>query len=128
MCVTPVAPSWTSVACESSPTTAGTRDPPGETKIVTVLPNLAFVPGDGSCLTTVLGGAVELLAVCSLTWNPSDRRMLSASPTLWCLTLGTSTIFGPLDTTIVTFVPAGTTFPFGGLVLITMSLATVGSD
>src|SRR5262252_2967656 len=124
----PALPSLPRATCKLSPTTAGTSDPPGETKIVTVLPNLAEVPGGGSCLTTVLAGAVELGAVCSWTWNPLDLRMLSASAAEWCLTLGTLTIFGPLDTKIVTVVPAATTFPFAGLVLITVSLGTVALD
>src|SRR6516164_5425171 len=124
----PALPSLPRATCKLSPTTAGTSDPPGETKIVTVLPNLTEVPGDGSCRTTVLAGAVELGAVCSWTWKPLDLSRFSASATDLCLTFGTSTIFGPLDAKIVTVVPAATTLPFAGLVLITMSLGMVELD
>src|SRR5579862_1590638 len=107
--------------------TSGTRLPLGGTKIVTLLPNLAFVPALGSCLTTVPGVPVELLSVCTLTWNPAPLNVLCAWPTGSCLTLGTDTIFGPVDTTRVTLLPAGTALPLGGLVLITMFFGTVAS-
>ena len=93
---------------------------------MTVLPNLAFVPAVGSCLTTVLDAPVELLSVCTLTRNPAAFSLFVASPTESCFTLGTDTIFGPVDTTRTTWLPAGTTLPLGGLVLITMFLGTVG--
>src|SRR5262249_1715848 len=105
--------------------TFGTRFPFGGTKIVTVLPTLALVPAGGSCLATVLGGAVELLAVWVLTRNPAAFSLAVASLTESCLTLGTCTFFGPVDTTRTTWVPAGTTFPLGGVVLITMPVGTV---
>ena len=92
---------------------------------MTVLPNLAFVPAVGSCFTTVLGVPVELLSVCTLTWNPAAFNVLCAWLTESCFTLGTDTIFGPVDTTRTTWLPAGTTLPLGGLVLITMFFGTV---
>src|SRR5215471_12158355 len=121
----PALDSLPSASSRLSPTTFGTMDPPGVTKIVTVLPTLAFEFGGGSCLTTVLGGALELFAVCVVTRNPAPFKMASASVSDLCLTSGTFTSFGPVDTKIVTVLPAFTTFPLGGLVLITMLLGIV---
>src|ERR1700747_1133613 len=101
-------------------------EPPGDTKIVTVLPYLTLVFPGGSCLTTMWAGAFVLVEVCWLTWNPAALSVLIACDTGSCLTLGTVAIRGPLDTTSTTWLPAGTTFPFGGLVLITVFLGTVG--
>src|SRR5215471_816420 len=106
--------------------TFGTGLPFGGTKIVTVLPTLALVPADGSCLTTVLAGAVELGAVWMLTRNPAAFSLAVAWSTESCLTSGTCAFFGPVDTTRTTWVPAGTTFPLGGVVRITMFGGTVG--
>src|SRR5437660_12404361 len=125
MLVNPASPSLAIATSTFNPITEGTMDPPGDTKIVTVLPNLAFEPAGGSCLTTVLGGAFVLVEVCWLTWNPAARSVAVACVTDSCLTGGTVTCFGPLDTTRTTWLPAGTTFPFGGLVLITMFLGVV---
>src|SRR5258708_4636454 len=124
MLVNPALPSLASATSMLSPITAGTMDPPGEMKIVTVLPALAFVPAVGLCLATVFAGAFELLSVWTLTWNPAAFRVVVACDTASCLTSGTAVIFGPVDTTMTTSLPAGTTFPLGGLVLITMLLGT----
>src|ERR1051326_7417049 len=125
MLVNPASPNLAIATSTFNPITDGTRLPLGGTNIVTVLPTLAFVPAGGSCLTTVLGGAFELPAVWVLTRNPAAFSLAVASLTESCLTLGTSAFFGPVDTTRTTWLPAGTTFPLGGVVLITMFGGTV---
>src|SRR5438093_738602 len=87
-----------------------------------------YVPGVGEDVGDGVGEGdvgVGLGAVCTLTWNPAAFSLAVASLTESCFTLGTDTIFGPVDTTRTTWLPAGTTFPLGGLVLITMFFGTV---
>src|SRR5215469_16832065 len=93
--------------------------------MVTSVPTLTDVPGSGDCLTTVPAGFDELLSCCSVTWKPLLRNRLSADACGCPLTSGTLTIFGPLETNSFTRVPAATTFPFAGLVLITKPFCTV---
>src|SRR5215469_5200004 len=93
--------------------------------MVTRVPTLTDLPGSGDCLTTVLAGLDELASGTSVTWKPLLRSRFAADDSDCPLTSGTLTIFGPLETNSFTRVPAATTLPFCGLVLITIPLGVV---
>src|SRR5215469_536540 len=105
--------------------TDGTVTPPPETQMVTGWFGLAWVPAGGSCLVTVPDGCVEVVSDWTWTFSPSFSRAFVALFWVWPTTFGTEIVPWPLETKIVTVVVCGTAWPFDGLVLITVSLATV---
>src|SRR5215469_9286997 len=90
-----------------------------------MVPTLTDLPGSGDCLATVPLGFDELGSGCSLACRPLALSRLSAFACDCPFTSGTLTILGPVETKSFTRVPAATTFPFAGLVLITKPLGVV---
>src|SRR3981081_1542204 len=93
--------------------------------MVTVLPGATLVCGDGVCLVTVPFGAVEAGSGFWVTFRPAFCSALCAAVAVCPCTSGTDTCCGPVDTSNVTTVFAGTLLPPAGFVLITSPVVTV---